>query len=136
MNTTSPSSHVVAGFTALVAVAGIAAIWAGVSLALRGPCGWMALVAAIDAALLLRLAGLAAGRYRAGVAVTTTVLSILAGIFVVGSVNIGVGFAILPHQALWLTGPQLAWTWWQLNTGAWEVLLAVLALPLAWKLAR
>ncbi len=125
-----------AAFTALVAIAGVAAIWAGVSLALRGPCGWMALVAAIDAALLLRLAGLPGGRHRAGVAVAATALSILAGIFVVGSVNIGVGFATLPHQALWLTGPQLAWTWWQFNTGLWELLLAVLALPLAWKLAR
>ena len=130
------SSYAIACVTAIVAIAGIAAIWGGLSLALRSACGWMALVAAVDAALLLRLAGFPAGRARAAIALVTTALSIALAIHVVGAINIGLGLATLPHEAVWRTAPQLALTWWRLNSGAWEILLALAALPLAWKLGR
>ncbi|MFY8136087.1 MAG: hypothetical protein ACOVKS_13900, partial [Aquimonas sp.] len=66
----APSGHIglgtwlLAAISGSVAVLGLAAVWAGVSLHFGGPSPWMLLVVTLDAALLLRLAGLPAGRTR------------------------------------------------------------------------
>ncbi|MCX7555535.1 hypothetical protein OS187_01575 [Xanthomonadaceae bacterium JHOS43] len=132
-----PSRHyLTAVAVALLAIAGIAAIWAGFGLFRRSPCGWMALVAAVDAAVLMKLAGFPAGAVRARIVLAITVMSVLTGGFVVAAVSIGAGFGILPHEAIWRTGPELVYFWWQLNISAWDVVALLLALPLSWWLGR
>jgi len=121
--------------TVLVAL-GVAAIWSGVALLRGGTCGWMALVAALDAAVLLRLAGIRAGRRRAGMALMMTLVALLAGGFAVAALRIGVAFGSPPHEALWRIEPSLAWTWWRLNLGPWDVVFLLAALPLSWRLGR
>lgn len=117
-------------------MAGLAALWSGLSLALRSPCSWMALVAALDSALLLRLAGLPHGRMRALISLGGTVLSIALGLYAVASTRIGALLGSPPHEALQLTGVELALSWWRLNFSPWDGLWALLALPLAWRLGR
>ena len=128
--------YATAAFAGLLIVGGIVAIWGGLGLIWRKPCGWMALVAALDAAVLLRLAGFPAGAARARIASMATALSIPAGAFVVAAASIGAGFGTLPHEAIWHIGPDLATTWWRLNGSAWDALAMLLALPLAWRAGR
>lgn len=125
-----------AALAGLLVIAGMAAVWGGFGLFWRKPCGWMALVAALDAAVLLRLAGFPAGSARARIALLATALAILAGGYVVAAVCIGVGFGTLPHEAIWRIGPELAGLWWRLNIGTWDALALLLALPLAWRMGR
>ncbi len=128
--------YATAAFACLLVVGGVAAIWGGFGLFWRRPCGWMALVAALDAAVLLRLAGFPAGPARARIALLATALSIPAGAFVVAAISIGVGFGTLPHEAIWRIGPDLATTWWRLNGSVWDMLAMLLSLPLAWRAGR
>lgn len=121
--------------TVLVAL-GMAALWGGVGLLRGGTCGWMALVAAFDAAVLLRLAGIRSGRQRAWVAVMITLAAVLAGAFTVAALRIGVAFGSPPHEALWRIEPSLAMTWWRLNLGPWDVVCLLASLPLSWRLGR
>lgn len=125
-----------AAVTALLAIAGMAAIWSAVALVLKSPCGWMAPVVAIDVALMLRLAGLPRGRGRAAVALGTALAALAAGAFAVAAISIGRAFGTLPHEAIWFIDPPLALTWWRFNAGWIDVLAAALALPLAWRLGR
>lgn len=132
-----PARHyVTATFVAVLALAGIAAIWGGVGLFRRSPCGWMALIAAVDAAILMRLSGFPAGAMRAHITLVITALSIVAGGFVVAAASIGIGFGALPHEAIWRTAPETAMFWWRLNISAWDVLPMLLSLPLAWRMGR
>ena len=52
-----------------VGILGMVAVWLAAYLHFRTPSGWLALVAALDIALMLRLAAAPAGRLRAGLAV-------------------------------------------------------------------
>ncbi|MFC4727923.1 hypothetical protein [Coralloluteibacterium thermophilus] len=72
MPSTTPSRWILAVFALAAGVLGVAAVWALASVMLGGLQGWMALVAAADAALLLRLAGVAPGRVRSLAAVLAT----------------------------------------------------------------
>ncbi len=125
-----------AAATALLAIAGMTAIWSAVALVLKSPCGWMAPVVALDAALMLRLAGLRGGRGRAAVALGTTLAALATGAFAIAAMNIGRAFGALPHEAIWRIDPPLALTWWRLNVGWLDGLAAALAPPLAWRLGR
>src|SRR5690606_4626964 len=63
-------------FAVAAGVLGVAALWLAAALSLAAMCGWMALVAALDMAFMLRLAVMAPGRARAWTALAGTVLAI------------------------------------------------------------
>lgn len=123
-------------FACVLIVGGIAAFWSGAGLFSGKPCGWMALIAALDAALVLRLAGLPPGTERGHIALLATALAIPTGVFVVAATCIGIGFGALPHEAIWRIDPQLAITWWRLNGNAWDTVAILISLPLAWYAGR
>ena len=136
MKNTSLRNHAVIAFVLLFASLGVAAIWGGIALFRGGTSAWMAPVAAIDVAILLRLAGIARSRQRVVASLLITGCTILAGGFTVAALRIGAAFGTLPHEALYKIGPGLAITWWQLNISGWDMALLLLAMPLAWLLGR
>jgi hypothetical protein len=98
--------------------AGVAAAWVAASLLSGSQCAWMAVVAALDAAWLLRLAGAPRGGKRVAVAVLATLVAIVLANWGIVSAHLagmmGLGFV---DTALRL-GPSLAWTLSALaNTG-------------------
>lgn len=117
-------------------VLGMVALWTAVSLALRSPSGWLALVAALDLALLLRLAAMPAGRPRAWAAVAGTALAIALGYWFHAAITMGVMLGLPPVESALRLGPVLAGELVRHTTSAWDIAWAVLALPLAWRLGR
>lgn len=136
MKQTTYQHYAIALTTTLIVIAGIAALWGGVSLVWRCTCGTMALVAAADAAILFRLAGFPPGVARARMVLASTALAILAGAFVVAAIRIGIPFGTLPHEAIWRIDPELAILWWRLNINWWDGIAMLFALPLAWRVGR
>lgn len=106
-----PSSRLIwplAGIATLAGILGIGAIWTVVVVASGQPAGWMAVVAAIDAVLMLRLAGTPAGRLRATFAVIATLLTaILAHWFIVAT-QLGRVMGLPPLLSAFKLGPDLA----------------------------
>lgn len=117
-------------------VLGMVALWTAVSLALRSPSGWLALVAALDLALLLRLSAMPAGRWRAVAAVTGTALAIALGYWFHAAISMGLMLGLQPVDSALRLGPVLAWELVRQATSYWDLAWALAALPLAWKLAR
>jgi hypothetical protein len=61
---------------ALIGSAGIAAAWVAVAVLTASQCGWMAVLAALDAAFLLRLGGARPGTSRMASGIVATALAI------------------------------------------------------------
>ena len=89
---------------------GFAAAWVLVALARDSQCSWMALLAALDAAFLLRLARMPPGRARALLAVAGTVLTIALANWGIAAAQIGRAMGLLPWESLGKLGPFYAWT--------------------------
>jgi hypothetical protein len=120
----------------IVAVVGVAAIWAGVTLATRDHCGWMIVLAALDAALLLRLAGWPAGRGRAALATAVTLLTGIAANFLIAASQIGFSMGMRPVEAVPRMSLDLALLYAQSNNTGFDLFWWGLALFLAWRLSR
>lgn len=92
-------------------------IWVLLALYLGRQSGWMALLAAVDAALLLRFAGVRPGTRRATVAaLATLVMALLANWFIIAS-QLGFALGLLPWESALRLGPSHAWTLAQLANG-------------------
>lgn len=118
------------------AVAGLVGLWAAASLFLRSPCGFMAVVAAVDVALLLRLTTFPAGRARAVAGLAIVAVAIPAGLYVAAVASIGRVMGVLPHKAFALTSSEFAALWLRLNLGWIDVLWLLAGLALAWRFSR
>lgn len=94
----------------LLASAGIAAAWALLSLVTGRQCSWMALAAAIDAAVVLRLMRVHAGMARASASVVATMLAVALANWWIASGQIGRNFGLLPWASSLRLGPDYAWT--------------------------
>lgn len=70
--TPHPSQWLLALFACVAGVLGVAAVWVAAAMLLGNAASWMALVAAVDAVLLLRLFGFPAGRSAAVLATLAT----------------------------------------------------------------
>lgn len=119
-----------------VAVLGVAAVWAGASVLLKGPGAFFAIVAALDAVLLLNLANWPRGPRRAAVAVTVTLLTIVVAQYFVATANIGVVMGLRPYESLPLMSLDLAWLYAVNNTGPFEWACYAIAVAVAWAMAR
>lgn len=117
-------------------VLGMVAAWLAVSLALRSPVGWLALVAAFDLALMLRLAATPPGRARAVAAVAGTAVAVTASYWIYAASLMGMSLGLRPLESALRLGPVLAGELLRHATSGWDLAWALLALPLAWRLAR
>ena len=120
----------------LAAVAGMSAIWAGAASLTGGNAGWMALVVALDAVLLLHLAGQTGGLRRIYWALAITLLTVVAAAALIAAAKIGAGMGLRPAASLGRMSINLIWLYWQANMGWIELAWTAGGCALAARVAR
>jgi len=121
---------------ALLGSFGFAAAWVLLAFARDAQCSWMAVFAAIDAVLLLRLARMPSGWTRSALAVATTALAITLANWGIAAAQIGKVLGLLPWESLVKLGPSYAWTLVSLANKPADIVWLVVALVLAAIAAR
>jgi hypothetical protein len=94
----------------LLATLGCAAAWILVALATGRQSSWMAVVAAVDAVAVLRIARMPAGAARATAAVAAPLATIALANWGIAAGEIGRSLGMLPWEAAARMGPGYAWT--------------------------
>jgi hypothetical protein len=120
----------------LLASAGVAAMWTLLALALDRQIGWMAVVAALDAALVLRFIRMPAGVARMALAVLGTLLAIALANWWIAGGQMGSLVGLPPWDAIPRLGPAHAWTLLGLANGTTELAWYALSLVVAAWVAR
>ena len=115
----------------LLASAGIAAAWALLALVSGRQCSWMALAAAVDAVVVLRLMRVRPGALRASAALVATAFAIVLANWWIAAGQIGRNFGLLPWDSSLRLGPDFAWTLATLANHPAELAWLALALVLA-----
>lgn len=112
-------------------IAGISAVWVAIA-QLSGSTGsWLALVAALDMAVLLRLTHAPAGRARMFAAVLATAVAIGFAFWMLAAIRLGGLIGLAPLDSALRLGPHLAWQMAKLALNRVDWVLLVAALPLA-----
>ena len=117
-------------------VAVVATAWILLASATGRQSSWMALLAAADAAFLLRIGGMAPGLRRAAWAVGATALTIVLANWGIVAAGIGRLVGLAPLDSASKLGTGLAWTVVQLANGPIDVVLLLVALGVAALAAR
>jgi len=96
---------------------GVAAAWVLLAMALNAQCSWMALVAAVDAALIVRLLRLRPGAARALAGLLSTALAVAAANWALVAAWLGGHMGLLPWESMLKLGNGLAWLLVRLSNG-------------------
>ena len=112
-------------------IAGFAAAWVVVAMGTGRQSSWMALLAAADAALLLRVGGMPAGPRRAAWAVAGTLATVVLANWGIAAAGIGRRIGLDPLESALKLGNGLAWTVAQLVNGPLDLALVAAAVVLA-----
>jgi hypothetical protein len=115
----------------LLATLGCAAAWILVALAAGRQSSWMAVVAAIDAAVLLRVARAPSGAGRAIAGVAAPLATIVLANWGIAASEVGRSVGMLPWDAAIRLGPDYAWTLAGLANGTADRLWLATALVVA-----
>jgi len=115
---------------------GIAAVWILVADARNAQSSWMAVVAALDAAWILRLVRARPGALRALAGVTATALAILVASFGIVAAQLARPMGMLPWESALKLGPQHAWTLANLANGPADIAWLAAGLVIAAVLTR
>jgi hypothetical protein len=107
--TRSPALPWLAPALLAIGSAGFAAAWILLAWSRDRQCSWMAVLAAIDAVLLLRLSRMAPGWWRALLAALATMATIVLANWGIAAAQMGKPMGLLPWQALGRIGPDFAW---------------------------
>lgn len=110
--------------------------WLFIALLSGRQAGWMAVLAALDIALMLRLGTLPAGPARVGLTLVATLLVALAANWGIASAYLGGSMGLNPWDSALRMGPFMAWTLLGLANGAAEWLWLGVALVVGWWMAR
>ena len=127
----SAASWLLPGIVLLVGVLGLDAIWVASAVISNRSCSWLALVAALDMAFLLRFTEAPPGRARTAVAVCATALTIALAQWLIVSTQIGFALGLEPLASASRLGPVLAWQLSKLSLDRTDWILLVSSLPLA-----
>ena len=85
-------------------------IWLLLSLYLGRPCGWMAVLGAIDVVLMLRFGGMRGGAIRVALAVVATLSIIVLVNWGIAATQIGIAMGLNPWDSALKLGSDYAWT--------------------------
>lgn len=110
--------------------------WLLVALSTRTQAGWMAVLAALEAAWMLRLGTFRAGAARVAITVLATLLIVVAANWAIASAYMGGPMGLTPWESALRMGPALAWTLSKLANGTAEAIWLVIAVLVAWRAAR
>ena len=116
--------------------AGLSAVWAGVAALSGGNASWMTLVAALDSALLLRLAGHPPGQRRAALGLLITAATVACSAVLVAAAKIGMVMGMKPMAALSRISAEMVPLWLQSQLGWADALWLGAGLLLAWFSSR
>ena len=120
----------------LLGVAGFAAVWVIVGLYRDAQSSWMAILGALDVAMLVRLGRWSPGPRRAGLAVLATAAMIVVANWGITSGQLGAVLGLLPWDSALRLGMNHAWTLAQLANGVGDALWLGFALLVAALAAR
>ena len=120
----------------LLACLGAAAAWTLLAVALDRQSAWMAVVAALDAALVLRFTRVSRGLARVALAVAGTALAIVVANWWIAGTQIGGALGLMPWDAIPRLGLAHAWTLAGLANGTAELAWYAAALLAAVLAAR
>ncbi len=115
---------------------GIAAVWILVADARNAQSSWMAVVAAVDAAWILRLTRARPGLLRALAGLSATALTIVVAGFGIIAAQLARPMGMLPWESALKLGPQHAWTLGTLANGPVDVAWLCAGLVIAAVLSR
>ena len=87
-----------------------AAIWIMLAVYQGKPCGWMAILAALDAAVMLRLGGMPRGSARMALAILATLAIIVLANWGTAATQIGFAMGLNPWDSALKLGADYAWT--------------------------
>ena len=120
----------------LLGAFGFAAIWVLLGLYSDAQNSWMAVLGALDIALMLRLGHWPPGPRRAALGVVATLATVLLANWGITSGQLGAAFGLEPWESALRLGLQHAWTLAQLANGVGDALWLALALVVAALTAR
>lgn len=132
----APSSRLWSWSLLLLGAAGMVAAWIVLGLWNGRANGWMALLAALDMAWVLRLGGWRPGTARALLAAAATLAIALAANWGTAAAQLAGYFGFGPLEAALRMGPQHAWTLAQLANDPLDVAALMLGVLLAALAAR
>jgi hypothetical protein len=107
------------------------AIWVALAVAANRPCSWMAVVAAVDVALLLRLTGAPAGPLRQCLAALATALAVALAQWLIVATQLGIALGLHPLDSALRLGPALAAQLLKLSLGQMDLAWMLVSLPVA-----
>lgn len=131
MHRNSAAGWLLPGVALLVGVLGMTAVWVSVAVLSDRSCSWLALVAAIDMALLLRLTNAPPGPLRMAAAILATALAAALSQWLIVATQLGFALGLEPLASSLRLGPALAWQLTKLNLDRVDWILLVSSLPLA-----
>lgn len=134
MQDTSPLPHPARWLAPAILLLGgtcFVLIWILLALYLGRPCGWMAVLGAIDIVLMLRFGGMRRGAMRASLAVIAMLAMIAAVNWGIAASQIGASLGLNPWDSALKLGPDYAWTLAKLANQAADRVWMGMALVLA-----
>lgn len=126
-----PARWLLPALALLVGIAGMTVAWVAASVLSGRACSALALVAAIDMAVLLRLTHAPPGPLRSTLAVLATLATMITTHWMIAATQIGAVMGLPPFASALRLGPALALQLVQLSLDRYDWILLAAALPLA-----
>lgn len=114
---------------------GMDAVWVAIAVSSGAPCSWLAPLAALDMALLLRLTGAPAGPGRVLAAVLGTAITVALAQWLTVATQMGIALGLEPLSSALRLGPSLAKQLLLLSLDRWDYAWLLSSLPFAALLA-
>lgn len=115
----------------LAGILGVDAVWVVLSVASNRPCSWMAVLAAVDVALMLRFANVSPGPARLLLSVLGTAVAIALAQWLIVATQLGLELGLQPLDSAMKLGPSLARQLLALSLHGVDYWTMLAALPLA-----